>query len=151
MILTTIDQINKYLPTLSAYADIFEFVLSMNKPSYNGKIEYKNGITVAYSKYETKEEIRETWEQHRKYIDVHIVLEGCERIGLLHDAGSRIIKEYSEPDDVEWVVGDGDYFRLSLGVMAIIFPGEAHQPGLMDGSVQSIRKAVVKIPEDWRL
>jgi len=151
MIITSLDQIHTYLPSLSKYAAIYDFVVKMNRPAFNGRIEYSQGIAVTYSSYITKDQSRETWEQHRKYIDMHIVLEGNERIGLLQMSGSTIVEEYSDSDDVEWVTGTGDYFRLSTGMMSILFPGEAHQPGLMDGSAQSIRKAVVKIPEDWRL
>jgi len=78
-------------------------VIKMNRPAFNGRIEYNQGIAVTYSSYLTKDQSRETWEQHRTFIDMHIVLEGNERIGLLQKSGSRKVKEYSALRSFVWV------------------------------------------------
>src|SRR5690242_8193462 len=39
------------------------------------------------------------FESHRKYIDIHFLLEGAEIIGFLPTAGLRVARAYQESDD----------------------------------------------------
>ena len=83
-------------------------------------------------------------EMHRKYIDVHILLEGKEKIGWKPlEEISHYIKEYSESDDC--ALSDDKarfYVELHPGEFCIVYPEDPHAPAISDGL---IRKLIGKV------
>lgn len=83
-------------------------------------------------------------EVHRKYIDVHILLEGKERIGWksLKDCG-ELNHEYVEKDDYALYNDCPTVFTdLLPGQFLIVFPEDAHAPVIGEGK---IRKLIAKV------
>lgn len=56
------------------------------------------------------------FECHEKYIDIQIVLEGCERFEDAHGA-LKIEKSYSPERDIDFVSG-------RTGIRSILYPGQ---------------------------
>jgi biofilm protein TabA len=97
------------------------------------------------SDYTTRRPEDAFWEAHRRHVDVQFVQAGRERI----DYGDLAAFE-CEPYDAErdLVVARGASDR-SVGVgpggFVILFPHEAHMPGLTAQAVETVRKVVVKV------
>lgn len=83
-------------------------------------------------------------ELHKKYIDVHILLEGKETIGWEQfDTPREEISAYSEEKDIALYTNNSTtYLDLLPGQFAIIYPEDPHAPMIGKGP---IRKLIAKI------
>ncbi len=97
------------------------------------------------SEYSTKPLAQGRWEAHRRYIDLQCVIQGAERIG--HAPVDLLRAEpYDEQKDIMWLSGEGQFATLRPGDFMILFPCDAHMPGIaVDDSPAPVRKIVVKI------
>lgn len=96
--------------------------------------------------YETKEIEDGFWEAHRKYLDIHYILEGTERIAFDHIANQSVIKEYDESKDV--IILDGQVrsiVTLNQGDVMVCYPEDSHMTGIISKDKEMIRKIVVKV------
>lgn len=83
-------------------------------------------------------------EVHRKYIDVHILLEGKERIGwkALEDAGNEA-KAYDASADCAFYAEEAEqYVDLKPGQFMVAYPEDMHAPLIGQGR---IRKLIAKV------
>lgn len=87
------------------------------------------------------------FEAHRRYIDVHLVLQGIETLVIKNQNHLIPISEYDEDQDLEFFVGhySGKAVSLSESDFYIIFPGQAHLSGLSTDGGEEVLKAVIKI------
>jgi len=139
MIFDRIENLNQYGLDLS----FIEKDLKSNKLS-KGKFEIDGencfGICLEYN---TKLSEKGLWEAHRKYLDIHVVLEGTERIEISDIHLSKSIKEYE--DDYELFNAEAEHVvLLQPGYFLILFPHEVHKTGVMMGSEGNIIKKVYK-------
>ncbi|MDG3085113.1 YhcH/YjgK/YiaL family protein [Vibrio hannami] len=89
-------------------------------------------------------------EIHKKYIDVQVLLEGCERIGY-----SNVLEEDIQIIDqvendlliIEDVVNE-NFVDLKSGDFVLYFPNQVHRPLCAVDSTGRVRKAIIKIPAD---
>lgn len=87
---------------------------------------------------------KQVLEVHRRYIDVHILLEGAETIGWKTLADVRKeVKAYSEEEDCA-LYADVPAASVSLlpGQFVIVFPEDPHAPLIGEGKV---RKLIAKV------
>lgn len=85
------------------------------------------------------------WEAHRRYLDLHYVFEGGERIGYA-PAGSLDPGPYDAAGDFMLLTGEaGVLVPVPSGSFMLLWPDEAHMPGLAVGDPAPLRKVVVKI------
>lgn len=89
-------------------------------------------------------EFSQKLEVHREYIDVHILLEGKERIGWKDiDSLTSCVQTYnSETDSALYQDVPTTYVDLLPGQFAIVYPEDAHAPLIGNGR---IRKLVAKV------
>ncbi|MBI5577819.1 MAG: YhcH/YjgK/YiaL family protein [Deltaproteobacteria bacterium] len=101
-------------------------------------------LYVMLSQYETKPKPQGTWEAHRRYIDLQVVVQGTEQIGYSHV--SRLTPgAYEAGRDFMPLAGDGDFLTLTAGTFMLLFPEDGHMPGIAVGTPSPVKKAVFKI------
>jgi YhcH/YjgK/YiaL family protein len=84
------------------------------------------------------------WEAHRRYIDLQYITVGTERIGYAHL--SRLAQgDYNLEKDFLALTGTGDFVTLSAGDFMLLFPEDAHMPGMAVDAPIPVKKVVVKI------
>ncbi len=89
------------------------------------------------------------YEAHRKYIDLHYIVSGVERIGTSHIAALTTATPYSSEKDIEFLEGEADgYYDLKPGQFMVCFPNDAHKVAIMKDQPGDIQKVVFKII--WR-
>ena len=114
-----------------------------------GKYEGEDGVYVVKSSYETKVcEGKATYEAHKEYIDLQILASGAEKI-LVADLDACTVTCPYEPDYLLGEIKDGEREQmLTLGKMdfALLYPTDAHAPGLAAGESEKVVKLVAKIP-----
>ncbi len=104
-------------------------------------------IYVMVSDYLTRPESEGRWEAHRRYIDLQFLARGVERIGV-SPIGQLASGEYDDTKDVTWLTGTGDFITLDQTRFIILWPGDAHMPGIAAGVPAEVRKVVIKIAVD---
>ena len=88
---------------------------------------------------------KQVLEVHRDYIDVHILLEGKERIAWKNLADcEECVQEYKADGDCALYSDAGTtYVDLLPGQCCIVWPEDAHGPVIGDGD--KIRKLIAKV------
>ena len=87
----------------------------------------------------------DTPEAHRKYIDIQCVLSGGETMGVAPVEEMTEEVEARPDNDIWFYRGATDTVTLLPGRFAVLFPGDAHAPGVAVDAPAPVRKVVVKV------
>ena len=95
--------------------------------------------------YETVPEEESFFEAHRNYLDIHLMLEGSERVEI---APPETLTEFDrvEANDFYAYRGEGQYrLVLSPGDFLVVFPNDAHKIKMRVDGPETVTKAVFKV------
>ncbi len=107
------------------------------------ELDGKN-LYVMSQEYTSKLPEQGKWEAHRRYIDIQYIISGTERIGYAHL--TRLVQgNYNPEKDFLALTGVGDFLTLSAGDFMLLFPEDAHMPGMAVGDPVPVKKVVIKI------
>lgn len=130
-----------------------DLLVCLNYVKNNSLIDYEKGsyeidgknIFVNIVEYKTCEKEDRFWEAHKQYIDVHIMLDGCERIDL-NFIENLEQKEYQEDGDFLPLDGDANsYVELRKNDFLVCYPEDAHMTAIKVNNEQNIKKAIFKV------
>ena len=83
------------------------------------------------------------WEAHRKYLDIHLVLEGEEILYINDINNMKSTKEYE--DDYELFDGEKQQeIILRPGYFLALYPNEVHKTAIELSNPASLKKLVFK-------
>ena len=103
-----------------------------------------DAIFALVQRYTTKPRDAGRWEAHRRYIDLQLVVDGIEQIGYTH-----ISQLQAEPHDAErdltWLSGEGELITVRSGSFMLLWPEDAHMPGMAVDAPVPVLKVVMKI------
>ena len=128
------------LPQLFAYVKSHDLLHTpMGKIVLNGDKLFINNVNP-----ECLSEEKQVLEVHRRYIDVHILLEGKERVGWRNtDDCKELAHPYDEAGDfATFFDKPTTYIDMMPNDFLIVFPEDAHAPIIGSGK---IRKAIAKV------
>lgn len=96
--------------------------------------------------FTTKPEAECLFEAHRRYADVHYIVEGCEKIVVSDLSGVAAKHAYNEEKDIGFYTGDqGTACVLHAGDFLVCFPQDAHKVAIAAGAPAPVKKLVGKI------
>lgn len=146
MVLATLRNARLYAPLGPRIARGLAFLEQTNfARAPAGRVEIDgNALYATVSDYTTKPVAEGRWEAHRRYIDLQYVARGVERIGVA-PLDRLTPGEHLPEKDLTWLSGHGDYVTVAAGQFAILWPDDAHMPGIEAGAPGQVRKVVVKI------
>ncbi len=147
MIVANIKDAEKYYSVNPNFKATFEFLKTLDKDSKGGyEFEgFRGGISELETSDFDKDGNKKTiLEAHRKYLDIHYVIEGSEGIAYANTDTLTKTTEYNEEDDYILLKGRCDKVVLGKGDFCVVFPEDAHTPG-MEGVGTYLKKTVVKI------
>ena len=103
-----------------------------------------DSIYALVQEYLTKPQAECKWEAHRRYIDLQYVTQGAEGIGFanIHHLQQG---QYIPEKDFLPLAGDAEQIILKNGYFMLLFPEDAHMPGMAIGKPELVRKIVLKI------
>ncbi|HHW31323.1 MAG TPA: DUF386 domain-containing protein [Clostridiaceae bacterium] len=147
MIVDKIENAYLYLGVNSSIKKALEFLqnndcakLEPGRYEIDGDTVYAN-----VSRYDSKPRDKGVWEAHRRYIDIQYVAEGKELIGYANLKDLKVTKEYDKEGDYLLLEGNGDFITASKGTFIILWPEDAHMPGIAINEPEKIAKVVVKV------
>ena len=147
MIVGNINDAERYFSVNKNFKSVFEFLKTLN-PNSEGKFEFdgfRGFITqLNTSDFDSNGNKKRLLEAHKKYIDIHYVIEGSD--GLDYANINTLAPEtvYDEKDDYIMLSGKSDRIILNKEDFCVVFPEDAHMFG-MKGNDDSVKKAIVKI------
>lgn len=110
----------------------------------------EDGSRFIFSSYETRrygDQVKV--EGHKKFIDIQIIFEGEETIGVLPANEIENKSDYDGLDDIwtaEVLVNSIEFLNLKKNDFLILFPNDAHAPQLAVGNVPLyVKKGVIKV------
>lgn len=97
--------------------------------------------------YQTGPEEKGGWEAHRKYIDVHVILEGEEKIYVADISTCQVSKAYEADGDYELFEGKKEHvFTMKAQDVLVLYPNEVHHTSIqVKDESSSVKKIVFKI------
>ena len=148
MIIDRLENASLYLAVQKRLATAFDYLKKTDLAKVEpGTYEIEGRkVYVMVQQYETKPKEKGRWEAHRKYIDVQFVHQGTELFGYAN-LGDLKELQYEEAKDFLSLQGEGrgDFFRVPQGTFVILFPQDAHMPGMAISAPQPVKKFVVKV------
>ncbi len=150
MITGNIKDCKRYSSMNCAFERAFGFLQTLTESSIQEHIEESNvcgGISVI-KKSDTFEDGKpKCFEAHRKYIDIHYVVEGEERFGYAHVDRLKPMTDYDEKEDYQLLTGEASFLLLRPGDFCITYPEDAHMPCLACGDNDVVKKVILKIED----
>lgn len=146
MILSTLQDCGRFEVLHPLFKKAFDYVKSHNLlDAPLGRIEVEgDALFINNSNPECVKPEKQVLEVHRKYIDIHVLLEGEETVGWkpLSDCRNEI-KSYNEDEDCAlYDEQAATYFKMQPGQILIVWPEDAHAPVIGEGK---IRKLIIKV------
>lgn len=146
MILSTLDESVQVESLHPAFKRVFDYVKSLDLAVMeDGKIELDgDALFISHATVSGVEKSSQLLEVHKKYIDIHILLEGLETIGWLPTERLKEIKTpYDCDKDIAFYTDIPQcYIDMVPGDFMIVYPTDGHAPIIGDGT---IKKLIVKI------
>lgn len=147
MILDNIENYKKYEDLNKNFQKAFEFLkredlgtLEVGKYEIHGK-----NVFAMVQEYETKDLENAKYEAHRKYIDIQYLIEGSENMGYESLDKLQVSSLYSEENDFMLLTGEPRLILFKEREFFILFPEDAHMPGIFQKEKSKVKKVVVKV------
>jgi len=105
-------------------------------------------VRALVQRYQSKAASEGRWEAHRRHIDLQMVVEGEERIGVAPLTALTVEEPFDAAKDLLWLSGTGDMVTLRPGDFVLLWPEDGHMPGLQISGPVPVTKVVYKIALD---
>jgi len=107
----------------------------------------ENGLFAIGLEYETKDVNECLWEAHQKFLDVHLILEGEERVHITDISSMTESKAYDPEHDYALFTGEAQQeLVLRKKDFLVLFPNEVHRTSVRVTSPAAVKKIVFKLP-----
>lgn len=147
MILDSLKNIDNYRNLNSRVSRALEIIRDTKFDDLLDDVYLIDGFDFRFfiTSYQTQE-INDTPEAHRDFIDIQYMISGKEQMGIgqLED----MVEEVSaNPEkDIWFYHGPVDTITVTEGMFAVFFPNDAHAPNIsIGGNACNVRKCVFKI------
>ncbi|MCM1364352.1 MAG: YhcH/YjgK/YiaL family protein [Faecalibacterium sp.] len=150
MIFDDIHNISDYFEQLPLLKKVEEFVQKFNAEKLSDgryEIDGKRVFAMVQS-YRSKPQTPDMmFEAHKKYIDVQYIANGIEKIRWAKLEKVDMVEErYTKGEDIAFYEGDAAFdFVLTKNTFLVLYPNDAHLPGLSADKDVNVRKIVFKI------
>jgi YhcH/YjgK/YiaL family protein len=148
MIYDSLANLHTYIALHPLFGNVLEFINKENIAALEkGKVNLSGGVYAVVDEYETQD-MKDTFiECHKTYIDIQVIMEGMEQIGICNKNEAKIIEGYNKESDLEKLDGQFDLITLRKGYFVIFYPQDGHAPGLrINNKKDKVKKIVFKIP-----
>lgn len=146
MIYTNLNQLERYLGISETLDTAIRYLKNADLSQLHSGRNEVSGDDVFINRFgfDTMPENEAFWEGHIGYGDIHIVLDGHEKIGV-SDAASLTETVRKEAEDFVGYEGPVQAWApMSAGSVLIVYPEDVHLVKVTDGEPSHVEKAVVK-------
>lgn len=147
MIIDSYDRISFYAPVLKNLDKGLAAIKALPKMEV-GRYEFEGGFFLV-QEGSTKPLMEGTFEAHRKFVDVQIILEGSEEVAWDDIKNLKSEIAYNPDKDAERFALNGTpehVMKITAGMFWVGFPADAHKPICHTSTPQTFKKIVLKLP-----
>jgi biofilm protein TabA len=150
MITTDVEHLEEQVvmtPAMRRAVDWLKSVWGQDLPDGRVEIDGANVYALVQS-YTGKPLDAPRYEAHRAYVDVQVVVIGRERFGWAPLEAMSPINDYNpEKDVIHGTVptAGSALVPLDAGQLMVLYPSDAHAPGLSAGDDRPVKKYVIKV------
>jgi YhcH/YjgK/YiaL family protein len=146
MIIDRIENCEKYTFLGPRFEKAFHLLKTVDFSPYEpGKYETDlEGVHFLVQDYQSKDPLTAKKEAHKRYADLQAVLAGREYIGYA-DLSMVELGDYLEEKDFQQISGKMDMVTVPAGFFMLLFPQDAHMPGVRINESEPVCKVVFKI------
>ena len=144
MIVCPFKDLSRYAPLLPGLEEAAAAIAALEDLEPK-TVELSGGNRFFIQQVTTRPAEGATFEAHRNYLDVQYILEGEEYVGW---APLETVTEdvpYSSEKDIGFYTGPAEIFRVTAGNCYVVFPEDAHMPGMHLDAPKSLKKIVIKL------
>ena len=153
MIIDRTENLKKYkavLPGLGAALAAINHLAGEKGGNYaaleTGRREFEGGYFMV-QEGTTRPAKEASYEFHKKYIDVQIILSGSEYVGWETASRLKETVPYDETKDIGFAGGEMDHvINITAGMFYAAFPQDMHAPCLYLQQPNEFKKIVIKLP-----
>lgn len=84
-------------------------------------------------------------EAHRKFLDIQCIVKGSEVMGWADVSALTPVNDFNEAGDVGLYSGDLNFVKINAGNCYVVFPEDAHAPGVHLDTPTEFTKLVIKL------
>lgn len=135
-----LDCYEKLLPRFDVYKDYIAQLHDLPEGKYDlGEGEFFSILSGTTRPVEDAQ-----YEFHHDYIDLQIMLEGFECVKWQTlDKLNQL--EFDKSADIGFATGEGNLIQIDPGMFYLVYPNDAHMPGVSVDQSNSFKKAVFKL------
>ncbi|MGX6979546.1 YhcH/YjgK/YiaL family protein [Vagococcus elongatus] len=138
MIIDNVKNIQRY----QEMEEIYLMLKTMKDYSGQSELISRQKMTINKIVFTAKSEEKRVFENHKKFIDVHYILSGEEKIDLADAAVLDELESYDTSKDIMFLSGNAQVeVILKPGDFLICYPSEAHKVG---GKISDDTKEITK-------
>jgi YhcH/YjgK/YiaL family protein len=147
MIIDLIDNINLYTGLGTRITKALNYIKQTDFVTLeNGRYDVEgDDVYATVSRYKTKPIDEGKWEAHKKYIDIQYISSGTELIGYSFLKNMAEVSGYNSENDYQLFEGNGLFIKIEKNTFMILFPSDAHMPGIAIKNPEDVIKVVVKV------
>ena len=128
------------------FPEIFEKLKTLTLDDAGKKFVIEERVArISVSSLENAPQGERKFEAHKKFIDIHFVLEGEETFVYANTENLTPETKYNEEEDYLLLNGEGTKLILRAGEFCIVYPQDAHIPTLEKLSEGNLVRGVAKI------
>ena len=84
-------------------------------------------------------------EAHRKFLDIQCIVKGSETMGWADVATLTPVVDFNEASDAGGYSGPLEFMKINAGTCYVVFPEDAHAPGVHLDTPTEYTKLVIKL------
>lgn len=145
MIVCPWKELGRYAPIIPGLEEALNVVASL--PSMEpATYPLSNGGRIMVQQGTTKSAEGALSEAHKKMLDIQYIVKGQEVVGWASLEKLTLSGEFNETKDVGKYSGHVDHMVIGEGCCYVVFPEDAHMPGVYLTQPNEYQKIVVKLP-----
>ena len=151
MIIDNLLNVETYYGLNTNLKKALEFLKKTDFNAVDPGVKYEIDNERAYAWYgnvEKKSLEAHKWEAHKRYGDIHLVVEGEEDFGYDYRSEDSNSLDYNEKGDYVYEQDGGNFVKLKAGDFIVVFPQEPHMPAVTFNESKRVKKVILKFLMD---
>ncbi len=144
MIVCPFKDLGRYAPIIPGLEEALAAIREMPRWEV-GTIPLSGGSRILVQENVTRPVTDDISEAHRKFLDIQYIVEGEETVGWAPLNTLTPAGEFSGEKDVGFYEGSVEFVRITAGNCYVVFPEDAHMPGVTLTEPAPLKKMVLKL------
>lgn len=147
MLIEMLDRMEEHCAAIPHLADGLRCLAEHKSDTAPARISFPGGYMML-QQGTTKPTAEGDYEAHKAYLDVQVLLEGCETVIWADTAGLAETVAYDTDKDKVMYAGCGSAVQIRPGMCYVCWPHDAHKACRHTTEPEEYKKAVIKLKID---